>query len=113
MSANAVRAFTSGRSEPRVPFDCVRLLFVRDGTVILDTGRPSPVFAKPGDAVLVAAGAGLGHHTEGKAETTTLLTDTDYLIEHMFWQHLSLISDRDAAAHLAPASEASSAPTLA
>ena len=38
----------------------MRFLLVRDGSLILDTGRAKPSFAKPGDAVLVAAGAQFG-----------------------------------------------------
>ncbi|MFT3799140.1 hypothetical protein [Microbacterium sp.] len=30
-----------------------------------------------------------------------LLVDADYLIEHLFWQHLDVIPDRDAARDLA------------
>ena len=101
MASTAVRAFTGGQSEPRVPFDCVRLVFVRDGTLILDTGRTRPAFATLGDTVLVAAGAPFGYRAEGAVTTTTLLIDTDYLIEHLFWQYLDLIPDRDAARELA------------
>ncbi len=101
MVSSAVRTFTSGHSEPRVPFDCVRLVFVRDGTLILDTGRARPAFATPGDTVLVAAGAPFGYRAEAAVMTTTLLIDTDYLIEHLFWRYLDLIPDRDAARELA------------
>ena len=79
----------------------MRFLLVRDGSLILDTGRAKPSFAKPGDAVLVAAGAQFGYRSEGEVISTTLLIDTDYLIEHLFWQHLDLIPDRDAARELA------------
>lgn len=84
----------------------MRFLLVRDGSLMLDIGRakPSfakPSFAKPGDAVPVAAGAQFGYRSEGEVISTTLLIDTDYLIEHLFWQHLDLIPDRDAARELA------------
>lgn len=81
-------------------FDCVRLVFPRDGSLILDgelTVQPLSV----GQVALVAPGALIGYQAEGLVATTTLLIDTDYLIEHLFWQHLTLIPDRDAARELA------------
>src|SRR5690606_16039680 len=39
----------------------------------------------------------VGSEPEARITITTLHLDTDYLIEHLFWQRLDLIPDRDAA----------------
>ncbi|WP_128763723.1 hypothetical protein [Micromonospora sp. MW-13] len=41
---------------PGAAYGCVRFVFVRGGTLILDTGRNKPLFARASDVVLVAAG---------------------------------------------------------
>jgi len=51
--------------------------------------------------LLIAPGVNLRCQPEGKATVTTLMLDTDYLIEHLYWQHLDLIPDREAARDLA------------
>ena len=81
-------------------YDCVTIHIVRNGSVILTSGdlqRP----IRTGDIVLVAPLASTGCIPEGVAEVTTLLIDTDYLTEHLFWYHLDLLPDRDAARDLA------------
>ncbi|GAA2535598.1 hypothetical protein GCM10009860_15010 [Microbacterium mitrae] len=85
---------------PPAAYDHVRLVVIRDGSTILQgecDARPITV----GDAALVAPRVVFGHTPEGVATATTLMLDTDYLIEHLFWQHLDLIPDRDAARDLA------------
>lgn len=51
--------------------------------------------------MLIAPRAVIGYDPEGPVTITTLAVDTDYLIEHLFWQHLAVIPDRDAARDLA------------
>ncbi len=51
--------------------------------------------------MLVAPQSICGYEPEGDATVTTLAVDPDYLIEHLFWQHLDLVPDRDAARDLA------------
>lgn len=51
--------------------------------------------------MLVAPNVPLGYAAEGTTTVSTVAVDTDYLIEHLFWQHLDLIPDRDAARELA------------
>lgn len=88
------------RAEARTAYDAVRIGFVTEGSVILDTGDALlPI--RCGDAVLISPGTEVGYQPEGSATFATLLVDTDYLIEHLFWQHLHLIPDRDAARDLA------------
>lgn len=80
--------------------DCITIHIVRSGSVILASGDlQEPI--RVGDITLIAPLTPTGYVPEGEAGITTLLIDTDYLIEHLFWQHLSLIPDRDAARDLA------------
>lgn len=64
-------------------------------------GHAPPRPASVGDVVMTAPEVSVGYAPEGGVTVTTLLIDTDYLIEHLFWQHLDLIPDRDAARDLA------------
>ncbi|MFT3861002.1 hypothetical protein [Micropruina sp.] len=75
-------------------------MFVRSGSMILlGDCPPSPVAA--GDVALIAPNVLVGSDPEGRVDVTMLLIDADYLIEHLFWQHLDAIPDRDAARDLA------------
>lgn len=94
------RSQRTRRSVGAVAFDCVRLVVVRDGSVILCGECPQrPVSV--GDIVLIAPDMPVGYEPEARITITTLHLDTDYLIEHLFWQRLDLIPDRDAARDLA------------
>lgn len=81
-------------------YDCVRLIFVRDGSAVTSGDCASQPVAV-GKTLLIAPNAHLGFEPEGNTTFTTLFVDADYLIEHFFWQHLDLIPDRDAARDLA------------
>ena len=82
--------------------DCVQFVFVRAGTMLARLGKQTDSFPVPaGVSLLIAPGTDFECQPEGEVELTTLLIDTDYLIEHLFWQHLTLIPDRDAARELA------------
>lgn len=80
--------------------DCVSVALIRDGSLVLNHGEE----AKPltvGDAALIAPSYAFGYEPEGWVTVTTLLIDTDYLIEHLYWQNLDVIPDREAARELA------------
>lgn len=96
----AAESRTGSREVHATALDCVRLVFIRDGSVIL-TGDCSDHPVVVGDAVLVAPKALVGYAPEGEATVTTLAIDTDYLIEHLYWQHVGVLADRDAARDLA------------
>lgn len=83
-----------------ISHDCVLLIVVRDGSMIMSfEGTAIPVGV--GQALLIAPCTQLTYEPEGQATVVVLCVDTDYLIEHLFWQHLDLIPDRDAARELA------------
>lgn len=95
-----VRTLTSRRRVEASAFDCVRFVVVRDGSFLIDcASQVEPIGM--GDVVVVAPPTVVGYEPEGNAIVTTLFADTDYLIEHLFLQHLDLIPDRDAARDLA------------
>lgn len=81
-------------------YDCVSFCIIRDGSMLFtaDDGlRPLTL----GDCLLTAPHTPIRCLPEGEVMLTLLLIDTDYLIEHLFWQHLAIIPDRDAARDLA------------
>lgn len=83
-----------------VAYDCVKVIIVRDGSVILYSEfgqRPVTV----GDAVLLGPNVLCGAMPEGHVTVTTIYADTDYLIDQVFWQHVDLLHDRLDAQHLA------------
>lgn len=92
---------TCSARRPEAPsaYDCVRVAVIRDGSAFISGECVQPVTV--GDAVLIAPRARFGYEPEGRVSMTTLILDTDYLIEHLFWQHLDVIPDRDAARDLA------------
>lgn len=80
------------RRDP-IAYDCVKLIFVRAGSVILFSEfgeRP----AKVGDVVLLAANTLCGAEPEEWVTVTTLYLDRDYVVDQVFWQHAALLTDR-------------------
>ncbi len=92
-------ACSACRPEASSAYDCVRVVVIRDGSAFISGDCVQPVTV--GDAVLIASSARFGYEPEGRVSMTTLNLDTDYLIEHLFWQDLDVIPDRDAARDLA------------
>lgn len=76
-----------------IAYDCVKLIFVRDGSAILFSEfgeRP----VKVGDVVALAANTLCGSDPEGSITVTTLYLDRDYIVDQVFWQHAALLADR-------------------
>lgn len=96
----AGQTLTTRRSVEACRYDYTRILIVRDGSAIL-LGACGQKPVSVGDVMLVAPNVPLGYAAEGTTTVSTVAVDTDYLIEHLFWQHLDLIPDRDAARDLA------------
>lgn len=91
---------THRRRTAETVYDCVRLVFVRDESIIL-TGTAGFQSASTGDVVMVAPGVPFGYAPEGLATVTTVLLDADYLLGVFFWQHLEHAADLADAAELA------------
>lgn len=81
-------------------FDCVRLIFVRDGSAILFSEfgqRPVTV----GDVILLGAHTLYSGEPEGHMTVTVVSADTDYVVDQVFWQHSGILQDRLDAQHFA------------
>ena len=90
-----VVARTESVHRPRAPvaYDCVKLIFVRDGSAIVFSEfgeRPVRV----GDVVLLAANTLCGAEPEEWLTATTLYLDRDYVVDQVFWQHAAILADR-------------------
>ncbi len=97
----AARTATRRRvTEATTIYDCVRLAVIREGSLIL-TGDMDALPVSAGTVVLAAPGAAFGWQPEGRTVVTTVLLDTDYLVDVFFWQHLDRLADAAAARDLA------------
>jgi AraC family transcriptional regulator len=76
-----------------IAYDWVKFIFVRDGAAILisEFGE-QPVTV--GDVVVLAANTLCGSEPEGSIIATTLYLECDYIIDQVFWQHSTLLTDR-------------------
>jgi AraC-like DNA-binding protein len=74
-------------------YDCVKLVVIRAGSAILcsELGR-RPVAV--GEAVLLCSNTLAAAEPEGRCTVSVILIDTDYMIDHLFWKHAGLLSDR-------------------
>lgn len=87
------RTRTIHRPIAPVAYDCVKLIFIRNGSAILlsEFGeRPVTV----GDVVTLAANTLCGSEPEVAITVTTLYLDRDYIIDQVFWQHSAFLTDR-------------------
>ncbi|MFC5274128.1 helix-turn-helix domain-containing protein [Brachybacterium sacelli] len=76
-----------------VAYDCVKLIVVRAGSaILLSEFGEEPVTV--GDVVALGANILCGSEPEGSITVTTLYLDRDYVIDQVFWQHATLLSDR-------------------
>src|SRR5690625_899835 len=74
-------------------FDCVQVIFIRDGSAFLigETGQ-EPVTV--GDVLLLGSNVLYGAEPEGHVTVTTIYLDLDYLLDQVFWQHSHVLRDR-------------------
>ena len=76
-----------------VAYDCVRLIFVRNGSaILLSEFGEKPVTV--GDVIVLGSNTLCGSEPEGSITVTTLYLDRDYVIDQVFWQHAALLADR-------------------
>lgn len=91
--AMLARTSTVHRPVGPIAYDCVKVIVVRDGSAILfsEFGQ-KPVSV--GNVILLGANTLCGSEPEGHITVTTVYLDTDYVIDQVFWQHVSLLHDR-------------------
>ncbi|MCH3973643.1 helix-turn-helix transcriptional regulator [Bifidobacterium tibiigranuli] len=74
-------------------YDCVKLVVIRTGSAILYSQfgqRPVTI----GDAVLLCSNTLSAAEAEGCCKFSAIYIDIDYIIDHVFWKHVGLLSDR-------------------
>lgn len=89
--------------QPIGPFayDCVKIIVVRTGSAVLYCRHFGERFIGAGDAVIIGPGVLVGSEPEESHTVTTLYLDTDYVIDHLYWQYVGLLHDRISAQWLA------------
>jgi len=90
-----VKAVTNIQRAPVAPhlYDCVKLMFVRDGSAIL-TGAFDGRAVRAGEVIVLSAETLCGYEPEGPVTMTSIFVDRDYAIDQLFWQYADLLSDR-------------------
>lgn len=81
-----------GPVEP-VAYDWVKLVVVRQGSAIL-LSEFGERHIKVGDVLVLGTQTLCGTEPEGAITVTALYLDRDYVIDQIFWQHISLLTDR-------------------
>ncbi|GIJ25825.1 hypothetical protein Vqi01_09870 [Micromonospora qiuiae] len=74
-------------------FDCVQVVFIRDGSAIL-LGEAGQEPVSIGDVLLLGPNVLYGAEPEGHVTVTTIYLDLDYLLDQVFWQHSHILRDR-------------------
>lgn len=87
------RTRTIHRPVGPIAYDCVKVIVVRDGSVILfsEFGQ-KPV--KPGDVIVLGANTLCGSEPEGHITVTTVYLDTDFVLDQVRWQYAGFVADR-------------------
>src|SRR5690606_5857632 len=81
-----------GPVEP-VAYDWVKLVVVRQGSAIL-LSEFGERHIKVGDVLVLGTQTLCGTEPEGAITVTALYLDRDYVIDQIFWLHISLLTDR-------------------
>ncbi|GGO59865.1 hypothetical protein GCM10010910_03860 [Microbacterium nanhaiense] len=91
------RKFTAP-SHP-VAYDCVKLMLIRSGTVLLHA-KDRCRLLRPGDLVVLCAVTLCGALPRNEVEVSTAYVDPDYLLDQIAWRHAEVLPDRYAAAEV-------------
>ena len=76
-----------------VAYDCVKVMLIRQGSVILFSEfgeRP----ARAGDLIVLCATTLCGAVPEGTVTVSTAYVDADYLLDQLAWRHAEHLADR-------------------
>lgn len=94
------RTHTIRRPFGPVIYDSVKLSVIRDGSALAYSDSTER-FVSVGDVVLLGPNTLCGLLPEGQVTVSTMLIDTDFLFDQLFWQHAAVLGDRLAAQALA------------
>lgn len=81
-------------------YDCVRLTFVRSGEAEL-FGEWNRQRVTVGDVLVLGPSILCGSEPDDHLTVTTLMLDTDYVVDQVFWQYADLLESRSDAAGFA------------
>lgn len=89
----SARTRTIHRAIGPAAYECVRVMFVRDGTAIVfsEFGQEPVSF---GDAVLLGPSVLCGIEPEGQVTVTTIYVDVGLALDQLFWQYSHVLHDR-------------------
>lgn len=87
------RSKTLYRAAAPVAYGCIQLIFIRHGSAIAlsEFGERAVSF---GDVIALGANTLFGGEPEGSVTVTTVYLDRDYVVDQVFWQHVTLLADR-------------------
>lgn len=97
-----IAAFTSTHRKAIAPVahDYVKVVFIRTGSLTL-LSEFGECLAVPGDVAILGQSTLCAGEPVGRVTVTTVVLDPDYMIDQVFWQHASVLSDRFHAQRLA------------
>ena len=97
-----ITTYTSTHQEVMAPVahDYVKAIFIRTGSMVL-LSEFGECFAVPGDVVILGQNTLCAGEPMDDVTVTTVLLDPDYMIDQVFWQYVSVLSDRLHAQQLA------------
>lgn len=87
------RTTTIRRAVAPVAYDCVKLIFIREGSVLLYS-KFGERGAKAGDVVVLGANISCGAHPLEPVTATTIYLDLDYVLDQIFWRYIAHTRDR-------------------
>lgn len=97
-----IATFTSTHRKAIAPVahDYVKVVFIRTGSLTL-LSEFGECLAVPGDVAILGQSTLCAGEPVGHVTVTTVVLDPDYMIDQVFWQHASVLSDRFHAQRLA------------
>lgn len=88
------RTTTTCRPTGPVAYDCVKLIVVRAGSAMLYGPLVGETIIHVGHAVLIPPGIPVASSPEELNTVTSVYLDTDYVMDHLYWQYVGLLQER-------------------
>lgn len=91
--ALVARTNTLDRRIGPVSFDCVKFIFVRSGSAVLD-GEFGERLIASGDVVLLNSNIVCTASPQGTITVTTVYLDIDFMLDQLLWQNIDILHNR-------------------
>lgn len=91
--ALVARTNTLDRLIGPVSYDCVKLIFVRSGSAVLN-GEFGERLIVSGDVVLLNSNTVCGASPQGTITVTTIYLDIDFVLDQLLWQNIDILHNR-------------------